>query len=166
MKKRIMAAVLSAATLFAFPMTSMAAESSSQDISVVLTAEPEYTITIPESVSMGNEGATVNVEASNVKNIPEGKRISVTIAGTSGYKNQMVLEADTSPKTSIRYQIINENNELIETNASTGAVGVGKEIVSFTENGTKQYQIKPVIAGRYEYGAEYTGSITFGIELL
>ena len=56
MKKQIMAAVLSAATLFAFPMTSMAAESSSQDISVVLTAEPEYTITIPESVSMGNEG--------------------------------------------------------------------------------------------------------------
>ena len=115
---------------------------------------------------MGNEGTTVNVEASNVKNIPEGKRISVTIAGTSGYKNQMVLEADTSPKTSIRYQIISENNELIETNASTGAVGVGKEVVSFTENGTKQYQIKPVIAGRYEYGAEYTGSITFGIELL
>lgn len=166
MKKRIMAIMLSAAALFTFPMTSMAAESPSQAISVTLTAEPEYTITIPESVSMGNEGTTVNVEASNVKNIPDGKKISVTIAGTSGYRNQMVLEANTSPSTSIRYQIINENNEVIETNASTGAVGVGKEVVSFTENGTKQYQIKPVIAGRYEYGVEYTGSITFGIELL
>lgn len=37
---------------------------------------------------------------------------------------------------------ISEDGELIETNASTGAVGVGKEVVSFTENGTKQYQIK------------------------
>ena len=77
----------------------------------------------------------------------------------------MVLEAATSPRTSIRYQIISESGELIETNASTGAVGVGKEVVSFTENGTKQYQIKPVIAGRYEYGVDYTGSITFGIAL-
>lgn len=60
---------------------------------------------------------------------------------------------------------ISEDGELIETNASTGAVGVGKEVVSFTENGTKQYQIKPVIAGRYEYGVAYTGSITFGISV-
>ena len=115
---------------------------------------------------MGNEGTTVDVEASDVKNIPEGEKISVTIAGTSAYKDQLVLEADTSPKTSLRYQIINETGEVIESNASTGAVGVGKEIVSFTENGTKQYTIKPVIAGRFEYDVEYTGSITFGIELL
>lgn len=165
MKKRFIAAVLAAVTCLAFPMVSMAAEESSQDITVVLTAEPEYTITIPESVSMGNEGTMVDVVASDVKNIPDGKKISVTIAGTNAYKNQMVLEAATSPKTSIRYQIISESGELIETNASTGAVGVGKEVVSFTENGTKQYEIKPVIAGRFEYGVEYTGSITFGIEL-
>ena len=61
------------------------------------------------------------------------------------------------PGPALRYQIISEDGELIETNASTGAVGVGKEVVSFTENGTKQYQIKPVIAGRYEYGVAYTG---------
>ena len=77
----------------------------------------------------------------------------------------MVLEADTTPKTSLRYQIISQNGEVIETNASTGAVGVGSEVVSFTEDGTKQYQIKPVLAGRYEYGVAYTGSITCGIEI-
>ena len=146
----------------------MAAEdtTSQQEISVTLTAEPEYTVTIPSSVTMGNDGTMVNVTAENVKNLPEGKKISVSIAGTSGYKNQMVLEAQTSPKTSIRYQIISETGELIETNASTGAVGVGKEVVSFTEAGTKQYEIRPVIAGRYEYNVPYTGSITFGIQLL
>lgn len=77
----------------------------------------------------------------------------------------MVLEADTSPRTSIRYQIIFDTGELIETNASTGATGVGKEVISFTGNETKQYTIKPVIAGRYEYNVPYTGSITFGIEV-
>ena len=77
----------------------------------------------------------------------------------------MLVEAETTPKTSLRYQIISEDGELIETNASTGAVGVGKEVVSFTGNETKQYQIKPVIAGRYEYDVEYTGCIMFGIEV-
>ena len=164
MRRKMIAAVMAAVTCLAFPMVSMA-EEAGQDITVVLTAEPEYTVTIPQTVTMGNEGTTVDVVASDVKNLYDGQKISVTIAGTSAYNDQMVLEADTSPSTSIRYQIINEAGETIETNASTGAVGVGKEVVSFTEDGTKQYQIKPVIAGRYEYGVEYTGSITFGIEV-
>ena len=163
MRRKMIAAVMAAVTCLAFPMVSMA-EEAGQDITVVLTAEPEYTVTIPQTVTMGNEGTTVDVVASDVKNLSDGQKISVTIAGTSAYNDQMVLEADTSPSTSIRYQIINEAGETIETNASTGAVGVGKEVVSFTEDGTKQYQIKPVIAGRYEYGVESTGSITFGIE--
>ncbi len=164
MRRKMIAAVMAAVTCLAFPMVSMA-EEAGQDITVVLTAEPEYTVTIPQTVTMGNEGTTVDVVASDVKNLSDGQKISVTIAGTSAYNDQMVLEAATSPRTSIRYQIINEAGETIETNASTGAVGVGKEVVSFTEDGTKQYQIKPVIAGRYEYGVEYTGSITFGIEV-
>ncbi len=162
MKKKVFAALMTAAVCMTAPMAVMA-EEASQDLTVNLTAEPSYTVTIPASVSMGNEGTTVDVTAEDVENLPEGKEISVTIAGTSGYKDQMVLEAATSPKTSLRYQIISERGEVIETNASTGAVGVGKEVVSFTENSTKQYQIKPVIAGRYEYGVDYTGSITFGI---
>ena len=149
MKRRRFLAVLAAVCCLAMPVTAMAAEdtTSQQEISVTLTAEPEYTVTIPSSVTMGNDGTMVNVTAENVKNL-------------------MVLEAQTSPKTSIRYQIISETGELIETNASTGAVGVGKEVVSFTEAGTKQYEIRPVIAGRYEYNVPYTGSITFGIQLL
>ena len=164
MRRKMIAAVMAAVTCLAFPMVSMA-EEAGQDITVVLTAEPEYTVTIPQTVTMGNEGTTVDVVASDVKNLSDGQKISVTIAGSIAYNDQMVLEGDTSPSTSIRYQIINEAGETIETNASTGAVGVGKEVVSFTEDGTKQYQIKPVIAGRYEYGVEYTGSITFGIEV-
>ena len=108
---------------------------------------------------MGNEGTYVDVTASDVKNLPE------TISGTDKYNDQMLVEAKTTPRTSLRYQIISEDGELIETNASTGAAGVGKEVVSFTGNETKQYQIKPVIAGRYEYDVEYTGCIMFGIEV-
>ena len=105
MRKRITAAILTAAMCMAMPLTAFAAEdtvSQDQEISAVLTADPSYTVTIPASVSMGNEGTTVDVTAENVENIPEGRKISVTIAGTSAYRNQMVLEGDTSPNTSIR----------------------------------------------------------------
>lgn len=158
--------VLLAAALasMAFPTGVMASEAE-QQLSITLTAEPEYSVTIPASVAMGNEGTYVDVTASDVKNLPEGKKISVTISGTDKYNDQMLVEAKTTPRTSLRYQIISEDGELIETNASTGAVGVGKEVVSFTGNETKQYQIKPVIAGRYEYDVEYTGCIMFGIEV-
>lgn len=168
MKKKALAVFMAALAVMAVPVGTMAAETESsaeQALTVTLTKDPEYTVTIPASVTMGNEGTTVDVLAEDVKNLPEGKKISVTIAGTDYYRDQMVVEAETSPRTSLRYQIISEDGELIETNASTGAVGVGKEVVSFTENGTKQYQIKPVIAGRYEYGVAYTGSITFGISV-
>lgn len=164
MLKKVLAVLMCCAVLLGTSAVSFSAEE--QNISCTLTAEPTYTVTIPATVTMGNEGTTVDVVAEDIKNLPDGKKVSVTIEGTDAYKDQMVLECDTtSPSTSIRYQIINEKGETIETNASTGAVGVGKEVVSFTEDGTKQYKILPVIAGRYEYGVEYIGSITFGIEV-
>ena len=164
--KKMTVVFMAALAVMAFPTSAMAAESEQeQQISITLTAEPEYSVTIPASVSMGNEWTYVDVTASEVNHLPEGKKISVTISGTDKYNDQMYVEAATSPRTTLRYQIISEDGELIETNASTGASGIGKEVVSFTGNETKQYQIKPVIAGRYEYDVPYTGCITFGIEV-
>lgn len=169
MKKKIIPAIALALVCFVMPFGASAdelASETSQEISVTLTAEPSYTVTIPASVNMGNEGTAVDVTADAVENLPENKKVSVTIAGTSGYKNQMVLEGQTEsgPRTSIRYQITNEAGEVIET-IGTSNSPVGKEIVSFTENGTKQYSINPVIAGNFKYDVAYTGSITFGIAL-
>lgn len=167
MRKGIPAAALTVVMCMAMPLTAFASEetlSQSQEISAVLTADPSYTVTIPASVSMGNEGTVVDVTAESVENLPEGKKISVTIAGTDAYRNQMVLEGDTSPSTSIRYQIISESGETIETTGDKDQAN-GKEVVAFTGGETKQYTVKPVMAGRFEYGVAYTGSITFGIQL-
>ena len=75
MKKRLFAAVLSAAVCLTAPMAVMA-EESTQNLTVNLTAEPSYTVTIPGTVTMGNDGTTVDVTAEDVKNLPEGKKIS------------------------------------------------------------------------------------------
>ena len=105
--KKMTVVFMAALAVMAFPTSAMAAESEQeQQISITLTAEPEYSVTIPASVSMGNEGTYVDVTASEVNHLPEGKKISVTISGTDKYNDQMYVEAATSPRTTLRYQII------------------------------------------------------------
>lgn len=166
MKKKIIAVFLAAVSCLAVPVTAMA-EETEQAITVNLTADPTYTVTIPASVTMDREGTSVDVTAENVENLPEGQKISVTIAGTSYFRDNLVLETseEVAPTHSkyLRYQIISDENELIETDGTLDLTAVGKEVVSFTEDGTKQYQIKPVITDYVETGVDYTGSITFGI---
>ncbi|MCH1981081.1 hypothetical protein MCG98_00640 [Ruminococcus sp. OA3] len=170
MKKRMLAILTAGTMCMAMPLTAFAEEATTtQELTATLTADPAYTVTIPGTVSMGNDGTAVDVTAEGVENLPEGKKISVTIAGTQAYRNQMVLECNaadspTGMNTSIRYQIIPESGEVIETTGDKDQAN-GKEVAAFTGNETKQYTITPVIAGRYEYDVAYSGNITFGISL-
>lgn len=127
--------------------------------------DPTYTITIPSEVTISKDGTQVSISAENTANL-DGKRISVTIAGTNAYKNQMVLEGVTEQgmRKSIRYSITTADNEQIETNLSESAVG--KELASFTEDGTIPFTVAPIVAPSSAKGVTYTGSMTYGIELV
>ena len=85
MFKKVLTTVMCCAVLLSAASISFSADE--QSISCTLTAEPTYTVTIPASVTMGNEGTTVDVVAEDIENLPEGKKISVTIAGTDAYKD-------------------------------------------------------------------------------
>ena len=93
-KSRVLLAAALASMVF--PTGVMASEAE-QQLSITLTAEPEYSVTIPASVAMGNEGTYVDVTASDVKNLPEGKKISVTISGTDKYNHLSAIRS--FPKT-------------------------------------------------------------------
>ena len=168
MKKKVFAVLLAAISCLAVPVTAIA-EEAEQAITVNLTADPTYTVTIPSSVSMDQNGTAVDVVAEDVENLQEGQKISVTIAGTSYYRNQLVVEADREDVSAgkvrqLRYQIISDDGELIETTGQDTAVG--KEVVSFSGNETRQYQIKPLSTEFLERGVDYKGSITFGIAVV
>lgn len=127
--------------------------------------DPTYTVTIPSSVAISKDGSQVEITASNVANL-DNQKLSVTIAGTNYYRNQMVLEGrdENDRLTSMRYQIITEDGEIIETKGNDTATG--KQIASFTENGTVEYTVKPVIIGTTKANVAYTGSMTYGIALV
>lgn len=147
-----------------------AADSTQQtQFSYVQTNEPTYTVSIPSSLALTKEGAPLDITASDVAYM-DGKKVSVTIAGTDYFRNQFVLSAKTSKPTytdTIRYQLIAADNSVIETTGEDTATG--KEIASFTDNGTVTYTVKPVLGTlnqNLEPGVSYTGTMTFGIELV
>ena len=127
--------------------------------------DPTYTVTIPSSVAIDKDGSQVEITASNVANL-DSQKVSVTIAGTNYYRNQMVLEGkDENGRNSVmRYQIITEDGETIETTGNDTATG--KELASFTENGTAEYTVKPIVLPSTKTNVSYTGSMTYGIALV
>lgn len=131
--------------------------------------DPTYTVTIPEAVTMEKEGTRMEIKAEDVAYL-DGKKISVTIAGTDQFRNQMLLSCTDPEKPTkkyfTRYQFIMDDETVIET---TGAdTIVGTELASFTENGTVGFTVRPVISfsSSQVAGMVYTGSMTYGIELV
>lgn len=128
--------------------------------------DPTYTVTIPDSVTLDKDGAEMQIEASDVADLGNQK-ISVTIAGTQYFRNQLVLEgvkADGKDARPLRYQVIKEDGTVIETTGTDTATGT--ELASFTDNGTATLKIVPVINDYTDAGVAYTGTMTYGIALV
>ena len=129
--------------------------------------DPTYTVTIPSEVALTTEGTPVEIKAENVDHL-DGKKVSVTIAGTSAYRNQMVLEGktETGSNASIRYQFVMPDETVIETTGGKNQVN-GVEVASFTEDGTSTFTVKPVLNGSssIKKGVTYTGTMTYAVSL-
>lgn len=171
--KKVIASMLAACTVVSAFAFSASAVSIDQDNSGNLGTEwtfelkndPTFTITIPSEVEISKNGTEVNIVAENVANL-DGQCVSVTIAGTDAYKNQMVLEGHDAKgiSRSLRYTITTVGGEKIETNLTESAVG--KEIASFTDDGTIPFTVTPIIAPSSAKGVTFTGSMIYGIELV
>lgn len=154
-----------AVTASAAQVNQNSSDNGSTALSFELKADPTYTVTIPEEVTMSEDGTQVEVSVKDTANL-DGKKVSVTVAGTDYFRDQMVLEREVTsgPRDSMRYQIVTESGAVIETNAGQGITAVGKEIASFTEDGTKSYTVQPIVQSNNKPGV-YKGSIIYGISL-
>lgn len=166
-KNKTAAAILSAVLLLAALPCASFAENASTAFTYELKNLPSYTVTIPESVVITDEGSDVTIEASDVKNL-DGQKVSVTIAGTDAYRNQMLLSGKTESgsNASIRYKFVLADDTVVETTGKKDEV-VGKELASFTEDGGVSFKAYPVSdnSSSIKYGVTYTGTMTYGIAL-
>lgn len=170
MKKISTFALTAALALSTFSLPVLAAENTTAatEFSYIQKNEPTYTVSIPSALALSEDGADLNIEASDVAYL-DGKKVSVTIAETNYYRNQLVLSAKTSKPSytdTLRYQLIAQDGNIIETTGTDTATGT--ELASFTENGTVTYKAKPVLGTtnqNLEPGVKYAGTMTFGIGL-
>lgn len=129
--------------------------------------DPEYTVTIPSEVTLTAEGTAVDIKAEDVAHL-DNKKVSVKIAGTDAYRNQMVLSGKTEDgkQASLRYQFIMPDESIIETTGGKDQVN-GVEVASFTEDGTTSFKVKPVLSGSssIKKGVTYTGTMTYSVAL-
>ena len=147
-------------------------QDSSEALSTAFTFEykndPTYTVTIPSAVTLTKDGAPMEIQAENVANL-DNQRISVTIAGTDKFRNQMLLEgkSDEGRNASIRYQFVLSDGSIVETTGGKDQVN-GVELASFTQDGTETLTVRPVFSYSSSElkGVTYTGSITYGIALV
>lgn len=169
--KKVIASVLTLAVLSTTAFTCFAADPNAYDqtateantsIQCSIRNDPTYTVTIPASVSMDKNGTDVAIEASDVQDL-DNQKISITIEGTDYFRNQMVL-VDPETRDVLRYQIITPDGEVLETTGTADQMN-GKEILSFTEDGTKSYTLKPVMAFNVVPG-DYAGTLTYGISVV
>lgn len=130
--------------------------------------DPTFIVTIPESVTLTNEGTNFTISAENIANL-DSRKVSVKIAGTDKFRNQMLLEgkSDDGRNASIRYQLVLEDGTVIETTGGKDQVN-GVELAAFTEDGSVDLTVKPVLAASSATikGVTYTGSMTYLIELV
>lgn len=166
MKKTLLSALTAVLAISAFALP-VYAQDASTEFSYTQKNEPTYTVSIPSSLALSEEGTPLNIEAKDVSYL-DGKKVTVTIAGTDYYRNQLVLHAKTSKPSysdTIRYQLINADNSIIETTGQDTATGT--TLASFTDNGVVTYTVKPVLHSKLnlEPGLKYTGTMNFGIGL-
>ena len=173
--KKAVSTVLAMAMFASVGAVSVSAASANQDSSDALSTEftfeykndPTYTVTIPSAVTITKEGAQMDITAEDVANL-DSQKISVTIAGTDKYRNQMVLEGKSADgrNASMRYQFQLADGTIIETTGGKDQVN-GVELASFTEDGTVSFQVLPVLAASSSLiqGVTYTGNMTYAVSL-
>ena len=131
---------------------------------------PSYTVSIPLTAELQKESSTLSYSLAlenDTAFVPSGKKVSVTIAGTSYFRNQMVLtgEVESAAKPTLRYQFIMPDESIVETTGAKDEVN-GVELASFTEDGSTTFTVKPVLNNpSTPKGVKYTGTMTYAVSL-
>lgn len=131
---------------------------------------PSYTVSIPLTAELQKESSTLSYSLAlenDTAFVPSGKKVSVTIAGTSYFRNQMVLtgEVESAAKPTLRYQFIMPDESIVETTGAKDEVN-GVELASFTEDGSTTFTVKPVLNNpSTPKGVKYSGTMTYAVSL-
>ena len=170
------AVLAAAAVMTAMPVFAENTTSAKTDLTLYVPNDPVYTITVPETVELSaTENTQVPVTASDVKYIPEGKKISVTFEKGNGTFGRLYLTGvneETGKDYTLTLYIKGTEGEF-KMGALENQIK-GMELAAFTDNGTMNYELRPANLEfpdstsdnlKVQKGVHYSASVTYGIEL-
>ena len=148
--KKLFALILTVAMLFSLSVTAFAAvDQDSADpngaMNVTYTVAPTFTVTIPTSVTLG-EDATISAEKVVV---PKGKQVEVSIADANGFKATTPEGAELTYTVKNGEDAVAEGETVLAVNPKNGKTG--SATLSF---------VAPEII---QYAGTYTGTVTFTV---
>ncbi len=116
---------------------------------VTYTVDPTYTVTIPETVTIGADGTEKTVSAEGVV-VEKGKYVSVTLAENNNFTVKTTEGAELTYTVTKGEETVAPGGEILAVNPTDGKTGTANITFDIDESAIK-------------YAGTYTGSATFTV---
>ena len=150
--KKLFALILAIALMATLSVTAFAADydtAGDKGMNVTYSVNPGYTVTIPETVTIGAEGTEKTVSAEGVV-VEKGRYVSVTLAENNNFTVKTTEGAELTYTVTANGENVAAGDELLAVNPADSAAGTATITFDIDESDIK-------------YAGTYTGSATFTI---
>ena len=150
--KKLFALLLAITMMATLSVTAFAADydtTGDKGMTVTYSVAPAYTVTIPETVTIGADGTEKTVSAEGVV-VEKGQYVSVTLAADNNFTVKTTEGAELTYTVTANGENVAAGGEILTVNPTDGKTGTAT--ITFDIDETK-----------IQYAGTYTGSATFTI---
>jgi hypothetical protein len=150
--KKLFALLLAIALMATLSVTAFAAEydtTGDKGMNVTYSVNPGYTVTIPETVTIGANGTSATVSAEGVV-VEKGQYVSVTLAADNNFTVKTTEGAELTYTVTANSENVAPGGEILAVNPTNGKTGIATITFDIDESAI-------------QYAGTYTGSATFTI---
>ena len=149
--KKLFALLLTITMMATLSVTAFAADYDTEGdkgMNVTYSVNPGYTVTIPETVTIGADGTSATVSAADVV-VNKGQYVSVTLAADNNFTMKTTEGAELTYTVTANGETVAAGGEILAVNPASA------------DNGSTE--ITFAINDEIQYAGTYTGSATFTI---
>ena len=150
--KKLFAVILAVTLMATMSVTAFAADydtAGNKGMTVTYSVAPAYTVTIPETVTVGAEGTSATVSAADVV-VEKGKYVSVTLADGNDFTVTTAEGASLTYTVTANGENVAAGGEILAVNPADGNTGAATITFDIDESDIK-------------YAGTYTGTATFTV---
>ena len=147
--KKLFALILTVCLLASMSVTAFAANTTGGSMEVTYSVAPAYTVTIPETVTIGADGTSATVSAEGVV-VNKGQYVSVTLAADNNFTVKTTEGAELTYTVTANGETVAAGGEILAVNPADSATGTATITFDIDETAIR-------------YAGTYTGSATFTI---